>query len=92
MGGINSDNRPTVEKASPTGLSRLAVEWQWIKSRNDFVLRSHFREAMGNPAQETFRRWLANPGKIESSILVQVCEFLKKHGRNVSVNNLIEHI
>ena len=60
-------------------IAGIYLYWTRIRQTKDFVLRAQFREALGNPAQETFYKYLKNPGKIPVSRAIELAQWLSKH-------------
>lgn len=61
-----------------TQITGLEVYWHKIKKSGDFVLRSDFREALGNPSKGSFHSYLKNPGKMKASQAIRVAQLLTK--------------
>jgi hypothetical protein len=57
---------------------QIEVFWMRIKRTKDFVKRAEFREALGNPANETFYKWMRSPGKIPVSNAISLAKWLSK--------------
>lgn len=56
----------------------IQLYWTRIRQTKDFFKRAQFRECLGNPAQDTFYKWLKNPGQIPVSKAISLAKYLSK--------------